>query len=173
MSRLYYLDRGSVIDLWTALVSDNAARIPVPADLVIRDEALLESALALSRQPYYPTTIDKAAVLMRSLVKNHPFVDGNKRMGFVTSLVFLWFNGYVFAASNDEVVEFVLRLAASDPARCPGRKCRYGFVNMRCQLPRRVRLRRRGGWRLRGWNESRRSFESCNCYHDRANRRRC
>jgi death-on-curing protein len=116
MPRLYYLDRGSVIDLWAALVSDDAARISVPADLVIRDEALLASALALPRQPYYPTTIDKAAVLMRSLVKNHPFVDGNKRMGFAPSLVFLWFNGYVFSALNDEVVEFVLRLAASDPA---------------------------------------------------------
>jgi prophage maintenance system killer protein len=43
--------------------------------------ALLESALALPRQPYYRRLHDKAGALLRSLIKNHPLVDGNKRIG--------------------------------------------------------------------------------------------
>jgi prophage maintenance system killer protein len=46
----------------------------------LRDAGLLDAALALFRQPYYPTTIDKASAIFRSMVKNHPFADGNKRI---------------------------------------------------------------------------------------------
>jgi death-on-curing protein len=113
MPVIHYLDRRSVNDLWSVLMHDSDEDTR-PA--LLRDETLLESALALPRQRYYPTVVDKAAVLMRSIVKNHPFVDGNKRMGFSLALVFLWFNGYVITATDDEVVEFVMRLAGSVPA---------------------------------------------------------
>ena len=82
----------------------------------IRDQTLLEAALALPRQPYYRTTVDKAAALFRSLVKNHPFADGNKRVGLTTTAVFLERNGYGFIAANRQATDFTLLLAISDPA---------------------------------------------------------
>ncbi len=82
----------------------------------LRDEGLLDSALALPQQEYYRTTTDKAGVLLRSIVKNHPYVDGNKRMGLATTFIFLVHNGYAFVPpSNEEMVTFALKLAASEP----------------------------------------------------------
>ena len=81
----------------------------------VKDNPLLESALALPRQPYYRTATDKAGALLRSMIKNHPFVDGNKRIGMATTFIFLAFNGYVFAPTNEEMVRFALELAASGP----------------------------------------------------------
>jgi len=81
-----------------------------------RGGALLDSALALPRQPYYPTLSDKAAALMRSLMKNHPFVDGNKRTAVAAALVFLAVNGRLLVASQMELVEFAVELARSHPA---------------------------------------------------------
>lgn len=79
------------------------------------DEQLLESALGLIRQPFYRTTLDKAGALLRSMIKNHPFVDGNKRLGVATTFIFLALNGYMITATNQEVVSFALSLAQSDP----------------------------------------------------------
>lgn len=76
---------------------------------------LLESALGLPRQPYYRTLHDKAGALLRSLIKNHPLVDGNKRVGMTATVVFLVINGHILLASNDEMVRFALDLAASEP----------------------------------------------------------
>jgi death-on-curing protein len=83
-----------------------------PFQLLVRDEALLDSALATARQPYYPTVVDKAGALLRSMVKNHPFIDGNKRLGFAAMLTFLWANGYVFAANEQEAGDLVLDVAS-------------------------------------------------------------
>lgn len=80
-----------------------------------RENPLLESALGVPRQPYYRTTTDKAGALFRSMVKNHPFVDGNKRIGTAVTFIFLLFNGYLFAPARDELVGFALDLAASEP----------------------------------------------------------
>ena len=73
-------------------------------------KGLLESALAQSRQTFagrylYRTIFDKAAALFRSMIKNHPFVDGNKRMALTTLAVFLTLNQYIFCAPRDEAVE--------------------------------------------------------------------
>ena len=81
-----------------------------------RGGALLESALGLPRQPYYETIHDKAAVLMRSLMKNHPFMDGNKRTAVAATLVFLLVNELVLTVSQEELVEFCVSVARSDPA---------------------------------------------------------
>ena len=50
------------------------------------------------------------------MVKNHPFVDGNKRLGLATTFVFLLLNHHVLLCSNEEMVAFALNLAGSDPA---------------------------------------------------------
>jgi death-on-curing protein len=85
--------------------------------LGMRDLGALESALAQPRMSFggedlYPTLIEKAAALGFALVKNHPFVDGNKRAGHAAMETFLVLNGYEIVAGVDEQEEVILALAA-------------------------------------------------------------
>jgi death on curing protein len=75
----------------------------------VRDLGLLESALARPRSGYYSTIYEQAAALLQSLVQNHAFVDGNKRLGFALTAVFLLLNGYHLRVSPDEGEEFILK----------------------------------------------------------------
>lgn len=82
----------------------------------LRDEALLQSALARPRQHYAyadsPDIIEMAALYTAGIVRNHPFVDGNKRAGFVSGVLFLELNGFSFFASEEDATQAVLDLAA-------------------------------------------------------------
>jgi death-on-curing protein len=69
----------------------------------IRDAGALESALHRPQTGYYDTIIHEAAALLESLVQNHPFVDGNKRVAFAVVDVFLRINGYGFIAKSDVI----------------------------------------------------------------------
>lgn len=80
----------------------------------IRDEGLLESALGrpLNRFAYQrPTLFELAANYAFGLVRNHPFLDGNKRIGFVTAVLFLELNGYRFNASEVDATVQTFALA--------------------------------------------------------------
>lgn len=83
----------------------------------IRDEALLDSALAAPFQAFsgydlYPTIPAKAARLGYGLVKNHPMVDGNKRLGAHVMLLFLWANGIKLVYTQEELYTVFLGAAA-------------------------------------------------------------
>jgi death-on-curing protein len=81
----------------------------------VRDESLLHSALArpLNQLLYAGADIvDVAATYTTGIVKNHPFVDGNKRTGFVVGVLFLELNGCRFTASEPDAAQAVLDLAA-------------------------------------------------------------
>ena len=81
----------------------------------VRDESLLHSALArpLNQLLYAGGDIvDLAAKYTVGIVQNHPFVDGNKRTGFVVGVLFLEHNGYRFTASEPDAAQAVLELAA-------------------------------------------------------------
>ena len=84
----------------------------------VRDAALLQSALARPQQiaAYGENAdlIDLAAALTRGIVKNHPFVDGNKRTGFVAGVLFLEINGATFSATEEAAANAVLALAAGE-----------------------------------------------------------
>jgi death on curing protein len=83
----------------------------------LRDASLLESALAPPRQHYAyssPDLIEVAALYAVGLVRNRPFVDGNKRTGFAIGLVFLELNGFVFQATEENATQAVLGLAAGE-----------------------------------------------------------
>ena len=85
----------------------------------IRDEALLESALVapfatFGGEELYPTTEQKAARLCHSLIANHAFVDGNKRIGMFALLIFLDVNGFKFNVTTSEVERLGLALAAGE-----------------------------------------------------------
>lgn len=80
-----------------------------------RDAGLLESALARPRHLFAygePTLSDLAACYAAGVIHNHPFLDGNKRTGFMLAAAFLEINGRSFTASEEEVVERTLALAA-------------------------------------------------------------
>jgi len=70
-------------------------------------------------QDLYPTVIDKAAALCFSLVKNHPFVDGNKRIGHSALETMLVLNGFEINAPVDEQEQLILKLAAGELEREP------------------------------------------------------
>jgi death-on-curing protein len=82
----------------------------------VRDDGLLKSALARPRQlaAYSENAdlVDMATAYTAGIVKNHPFVDGNKRTGFIVGILFLELNGYRFFASEVAAADAVLALAA-------------------------------------------------------------
>ena len=84
----------------------------------VRDQALLESALARPRQRVAyaerASIVSLAAAFTFGVVKNHPFVDGDKRTGFVVGVLFLELNGFRFVASEAAAAAAVIALAAGE-----------------------------------------------------------
>lgn len=88
----------------------------------IRDLGMLESALAQPQMTFgpgelYSTIEEKAAAICYSLVMNHPFVDGNKRIGHAVAEVFLVLNGYELESDVDTSEEIILQLASGELSR--------------------------------------------------------
>lgn len=104
-----YLDVEDLVALATALLGD-----PPP----VRDVGLLGSAAARPQttvfgEDAYRDVWSKAAALLQSVVKNHPLVDGNKRLGWLATAVFLELNGVEASCiPNDDLYEFVMDVAA-------------------------------------------------------------
>ena len=82
----------------------------------VRDMGLLQSALARPQQLYAygdnPDTIGMAASYTAGIVRNHPFIDGNKRTGFLVGVLFLELNGVRFTATEESAAQAILSLAA-------------------------------------------------------------
>ena len=83
----------------------------------MRDEGLLESALARAQNiatyaESTPSLVQLAAAYGAGIVRNHPFVDGNKRAGFVIGVLFLELNGFKLRASEEDATQAVMSLAA-------------------------------------------------------------
>ena len=85
----------------------------------VRDEGLLDSALAAPMQTFggqdlYETDLDKIEQLAFGLIRNHPFADGNKRIGALALLVLLELNGYELKASNEEFYDAIYGVASGE-----------------------------------------------------------
>ncbi|AAO36443.1 death-on-curing protein [Clostridium tetani] len=83
----------------------------------IRDEGLLDSALnspfqSFAGEELYPSIQAKAARLGFSIIKNHPFLDGNKRIGMLAMMVFLEINGIQLECSDEDIVDIGLGIAS-------------------------------------------------------------
>jgi death on curing protein len=101
-------------------IADAAAGVEV----VVCDVGLLESAHGRPRatvfgEDAYPDLHTKAAALLHSLVRNHALVDGNKRLGWAATAVFLGINGHRVSATDDEVVDLVVAVAAGELSDVP------------------------------------------------------
>jgi death on curing protein len=84
----------------------------------VRDLSMLLSALGRPQSSFddhdlYPDLFSKAAALLDSLIRNHPFVDGNKRAGITAAALFLRLNGYQLEVTNSELEKFTLKVARS------------------------------------------------------------
>lgn len=85
----------------------------------VRDLGALESALKRPFQTFggedlYPSPLEKASALLESVLKNHPFIDGNKRTGYVLMRVFLLQHNIDISASQEEKYKFVIQVASSE-----------------------------------------------------------
>ena len=76
----------------------------------LRDAGALESALHRPQTGYYDTLVHEAAALLESLLQNHPFVDGNKRVAFAVVDVFLRINGYSITADSKAIYDHMIKL---------------------------------------------------------------
>jgi death on curing protein len=106
-----WLVEGVVIAMHGEQISEHGG------SLGIRDAGLLSSALARPQnQAAYgePSVFDLAAAYAFGIIRNHPFVDGNKRTGFLAAYVFLDLNGWELIASEVEAVAAVLALAINE-----------------------------------------------------------
>jgi death-on-curing protein len=79
----------------------------------IRDEGMLESAVARPYQTFdgmelYPTAVEKAAALAESIILNHPYIDGNKRTGFLAIFAMLELHGFELVANEDEAYKAMI-----------------------------------------------------------------
>jgi death-on-curing protein len=87
----------------------------------VRDEGLLKSAIdrpfaGFGESEFYTTPAEKAGAMLESVVKNHPFVDGNKRTGYVLMRLILMQSGHDLRATQDEKYDFVIGVASSQLA---------------------------------------------------------
>ncbi len=85
----------------------------------IRDEGLLDSAVLSPLQSFdgedlYPGLIDKASRLAFGLIRNHPFIDGNKRVGAHAMLLLLYLNDMELTYEDEDLIQMILRIAAGE-----------------------------------------------------------
>jgi len=111
-----YLSVQEVISLHSLLIAQSGGSSG------LRDRGALESAVAqpeasFGGQDLYPDLASKAAALGHSLIQNHPFVDGNKRVGHAAMEVFLLLNGNELDASVDEQEKIIIEVASGNVSR--------------------------------------------------------
>jgi death-on-curing protein len=120
---LRFLDINDVVNLGRRLLGD-----PVP----VRDMGLLNSAVLRPQTTFageyaYRDIYEMAGALLQSIVGNHALIDGNKRLGWLSTAVFLEINGVSVAQlTNDQVYDLVLWVAASSPS--------HGAITQQLQL---------------------------------------
>jgi death-on-curing protein len=111
-----YLSLIEILELHRRIIDQSGGTLGV------HDFGLLESAIAQPRMTFggeelYPSLVEKAAAFGFALIMNHPFVDGNKRVGHAAAEVFLILNGLEIAASVDEQERAVLAIASGEMKR--------------------------------------------------------
>jgi death-on-curing protein len=110
VSEPVWIDEGDALALHDRLLALDGGTAGV------RDAGLLKSALARPKQLHAyggkPNIIDMATACTAGIVRNHPFVDGNKRTGFIVGVLFLELNGCRFTATEEDATQAMLGLAA-------------------------------------------------------------
>lgn len=105
-----YLDAEEILLIHHQLIKKYGGSHGV-RDLERVRSAAIAPAQEVFGQEQYPDIFEKAAVYMRNIVADHPFVDGNKRTGMTSAVMFLTKNGYKFLAQKGEVEDFAVEVA--------------------------------------------------------------
>jgi death on curing protein len=113
---LRYLTLIDVLDLH-ARVIDLAGGAAALRDLGVLQSALAQPRTTFEGSELYPTLEEKTTALMFSLIQNHPFVDGNKRLGYAAADAFLVLNGFHLVASVDVAEPLVVGVASGKVSR--------------------------------------------------------
>jgi len=112
VSGIIWINEGDAILIHERLLGLNGGAVG------IRDRGSLQSALARPQQLHNygddPTITDLAASYIMGIVKNHPFIDGNKRVGFGVGVLFLELNGHIFTANAIAAADTILAVAAGE-----------------------------------------------------------
>ena len=111
-----YLTLGEVLDLDCRVIEQSGGADGV-RDLGGVQSAVAQPLMTFGGDELYPTIECKATALCFSLVMNHPFVDGNKRIGHAAMETFFVMNGFALAADVDDAEKIILTLAAGELSR--------------------------------------------------------
>lgn len=111
-----YLTLGELLELHQQLIERYGGAAGIHSVEAL-EAALAQPRMIFGGEDLYPTVVEKAAALGFSLIMNHPFADGNKRLGHAAMAVLLYLNGYEIEASVDEQEQVILQLAAGDLER--------------------------------------------------------
>ncbi len=125
-----YLTLNEVLDLYRQVMEQSGGAVGI-RDLNALESAVAQPHMTFGGQELYPTVVEKASALGFSLVKNHPFVDGNKRIGHAALETFLVLNGFEINASVDEQERVILQLAASELDRDEFTKWLHAHITQR------------------------------------------
>jgi death-on-curing protein len=108
-----YLNLEEVLELHRIILQQSGG-MPGLRDFQALESALAQPHMTFGGEDLYPSLAEKTASLGFSLIMNHPFVDGNKRIGHAVMETFLVLNGYEIRSTVDEQEELILRLAAGE-----------------------------------------------------------
>lgn len=106
-----YLSLAEALELYSRIMEQSKRTIGV-RDLNALESALIQPRMTFDGKELYPTIVEKASVLAYSIIRNHPFLDGNKRTGHAVMEVFLILNGFEIQAPVDEQEDIILQLAS-------------------------------------------------------------
>ncbi len=111
-----YLTLNEVLELYRRIMEQSGGSIGIHS-LGALESALAQPRMTFDGEELYPTIVEKASALGFSIIKNHPFVDGNKRTGHAAMETFLVLNGYEIEASVDEQERIILQVASGELER--------------------------------------------------------
>ena len=111
-----YLTLEQVLDLHRLVIAQSVGAKEL-RDINAFESSVAQPAMTFEGVDLYPSLAAKAASLAHSLIQNHPFVDGNKRIGHASMEVFLILNGYEISASVEQQERYFLRVASDQVTR--------------------------------------------------------
>lgn len=111
-----YLTLNEIIELYQRIMEQSGGSVGIH-NLDALESALAQPRMTFGGEELYTTLVEKAAALGSSLIKNHPFVDGNKRTGHAAMETFLILNGYEIDATVDEQERVILQVASGELER--------------------------------------------------------
>lgn len=115
-----YLDLADFLLIAEAVLGVHAGELVYTGRLDLAESALAAPSASFEGHEFYPVFSDKAAVFCSRLIRNHPLLDGNKRVGYLCLVEFVERNGYTWspppgdAQSGDETVDVIEKVAAGD-----------------------------------------------------------